>query len=289
MNLSVGIHAVDAETYHSDPCDTPSLSASIANILINQSPAHAKAAHPKLNPELERTEEAKFDIGTTAHALLLQNDNLIQVCDYPDWRTKDAKTARDETRAAGRIPLLPGQAANVRAMVAAAREGLASHTAQPPLFTAGKPEQTIVWGDDHGVVCRARLDWLRDDFAAIDDMKTSAVGNPFVWTRKTMWAIGAPLQARFYQRGVKALTGIEPVFRFCLIETQPPYAISFVDLAPAAAALADAQIEWALRTWAECLAKDEWPGYPQKVFSAEPPPWLEAEWLDREWLTREAA
>jgi hypothetical protein len=38
-----GIHEVDAETYHSDPVEVPSLSASIAKLLVNSTPLHAWA------------------------------------------------------------------------------------------------------------------------------------------------------------------------------------------------------------------------------------------------------
>lgn len=274
---------VMAEEYHADLiCDTPSLSASIANILISQSPAHAKAAHPKLNPDLERDHDERFDIGTCAHALLLQEEDLIEVCDYPDWRTKESKIARDEARTAGRIPLLPEQATRVRAMVEAARTQIEAHTAQPPLFTDGKPEQTLVWEDDCGVICRARLDWLNYDYTAITDLKTtSASADPDKWTR-TAYSIGADVQTVFYMRGVWRLTGIRPVFRYVVVENYPPYALSVVDLAPSALALAEAKVQKAIDVWALCIEKDFWPAYPDRVASIEVPTWAELAWLDRE-------
>lgn len=282
MTLQPGIHhAVAAETYHAGGTETPSLSASIARILVSKSPAHAKAAHPVLNPDLEREEAAKFDIGTAAHRLFLEGDDAIFTVLASDWRTKDAKEARDEARAAGKIPLLLEQAGDVRSMVAATQAQLARHRAEPPLFADGTPEQTLIWEDDHGVICRARLDWLRDDYRAIDDLKsTSASADPQKWLR-TAYGMGADVQVAFYTRGVERLTGIRPVFRYAVVETYPPFALSVVDLAPSAMALAEEKVQRAIDLWAVCLENDEWPAYTDRVASLEAPVWEEEQFLQK--------
>jgi hypothetical protein len=283
VTLRPGIHdALPASDYHADPCETPSLSASIARILIGKSPAHAKAAHPRLNLDLVREESDKFDVGTCAHELLLRGVSVIDIIDAKDWRTADAKAARLASRNLGRIPLLPPQAEAVLAMVDAARIQIAEHSARPPLFANGKPEQTLIWKDDHDVVCRARLDWLRDDYEAIDDLKsTSASADPAKWTR-TMYGMGADIQVAFYRRGVERLTGLRPAFRYAVIETYPPYAMSVVDLAPSALAIAEDKVERAIELWAYCVEKDFWPGYTDQVASIEVPTWEEMRWLDRQ-------
>lgn len=286
MSAVARILDIPAEQYHADPCDRPSLSASMAAILCTQSPAHARAAHPRLNPNYTRTEEAKYDTGTAAHALLLQGIDHAQVLDFPDWRTNAAKEARDLARADGRIPMLAAQWDDVQAMVAATRSQLDLIDAQPPLFTDGKPEQTLVWEED-GVTCRARLDWLRDDQEAIDDFKTtSRSANPEGWTRSTLYNIGADIQVAMYLRGLQAvtdkITDKNPEFRYCIQETYPPYALSVVSLGPAALELANAKVDYALGVWKRCLEADEWPAYPTRVCFAEPPAWLESQWLERE-------
>lgn len=283
MNLKPGIHeGVSAADYHAGTTDAPALSASIARVLVLRSPAHARAAHPVLNPEREREESTKFDIGTAAHRLLLEGEDAIVAVLAADWRTKEAKEARDDARAAGRIPLLVEQAGDVRSMVAEARAQLSVHRATPPLFVEGKPEQTLVWEDDLGVTCCARLDWLHDDYGAIDDYKTtSASADPQAWSR-TMYGIGGDLQVAFYMRGVERLTGVRPVFRYVVQETYPPYALSVVDLSPAALAFAESKVERAIELWSECVESGSWPGYSQLVASIELPTWAEMQWLERE-------
>jgi hypothetical protein len=152
-----------------------------------------------------------------AHSLIFEGIEKVSVVDAPNWRTKAAKEARDEARAAGLIPLLPGQWTEVQAMVQAVREQLAEHEADPPLFTDGKPEQTLVWEED-GVLCRARLDWLRDDVRAIDDLKTtSRSAHPAAYSH-ALFGVGGDVQAAFYLRGVRALDAlsrlVEPMFRW---------------------------------------------------------------------------
>lgn len=276
-----GVFTMHAETYHGDPCDQPSLSASIATILCASSPAHARAAHPKLNPQLERDEEHKFDLGTAAHALLLQGDDIIRVVYADDWRKKDVQALRDEARAGGKVPLLEKHAIQVRQMVAAVRSQLDRFDARPALFTDGLPEQTLIWQED-GVTCRAMLDWLRDDRSTIDDLKTtSASASPEKWLR-TMYGMGKDIQVAFYLRGLRAVFGIDAEFRFVVVETYPPFALSVVSLAPSALALANEKVEVAIDTWRRCLETDTWPAYASKVASIELPAYEEMRWLERD-------
>lgn len=287
--IPAGIHDIAADAYHADPAATPSLSASIAHVLYTRSPKHAWTQHPRLNPDHQRREESRFDIGTTAHAILLEQrevDDIVAIIDAPDWRTKKAQEARDAARADGMIPLLADQVDGVAAMLRATRDQLDAVDVHPPLFVNGKPEQTLIW-QEGDVTCRALVDWLHDDHTAIDDFKTtSASANPESWTR-TMFTIGADIQAAFYIRGVRALTGVDADFRFVVQETYPPYALSVVSVGPDVLAVADAKVDWALARWAECLATDTWPAYPTRVAHAELPAWEEARFLEK--TAREAA
>jgi len=272
-----------AEDYHADQvaAEQVTLSASIARILIAESPAHARAAHPRLNPDWQPSHDEKFDVGTIAHSLLLEGEAAVVVVDAPDWRTKVAQEQRDEAYEAGQTPVLLKNWGAVERMVAAVHSQIATVSVEPPLFADGKPERTLVW-EENGVACRARLDWLRDDLGAIDDLKTtSRSANPDGWSR-TIFNIGYDVQLAFYLRGLKAVTGADAEFRFVVVETSPPYALSVMSLAPGALELANAKVDWALATWKRCLEKDVWPAYPTQVAYAEAPSWEETRWLEKE-------
>ncbi len=281
--IATGILEMPADAYHADPAERPSLSASIAHVLCTSSPAHARAAHPKLNPAFERQDEQHFDIGTAAHALLLEGDAGVAVIDAPDWRTNAAKEARDEARAAGRTPLLAKHWDAVQAMTDATDLQLNAIDVDPPLFAVpGKSEQTLIWEEPNGVVCRSRVDWLRDDFTAIDDFKTtSRSANPEQWSR-SLFSFGGDVQVAFYLRGLRAVTGKDAAFRFVVQETFAPYALAVFQLGPDALTLAEAKVEYAIAKWAQCLERDEWPAYPQRVCHIEMPAYEEMRWMERE-------
>lgn len=283
--LAPGLHPnVPAEQYHRDPAATPSLSASIARTLLERSPAHARANHPRLNPDFVPETDDKFDVGTVAHALVLQGITVAEVMDYPDWRTKAAQEAKALARQHGRIPLLGKQYDEVLAMVNAMGSQLEAYFQEcnPLPFTDGQPEVTMVWEED-GVPCRARVDWLHTGYVAISDLKTtSRSARPQPWSERALYDHGCDVQAAAYLRGLKALTGVDAKWRWVVVETSPPYALSVI--APSAAVLAIGEAKWekALALWRSCLAADKWPAYTTEVHRAELPPWIEARWLERE-------
>lgn len=281
--MKPSVHTMTAEEYHADPTPAPSLSASIAVELLHRSPRHAWFAHPKLNPDFVREESETFDLGTAAHAYLLEGGkSRFAIIDAPDWRTKAAKEARDAARSAGQVPLLAKHWADVQAMTDAAKRQLVTHAARPRPFTAGLPEQTLVW-QEGPVWCRARLDWLHDDRRAIDDLKTTAASaNPEAWSR-SLFGAGYDIQAAFYLRGLRAVCpGAEPVFRFVVVENFAPFALSVIGLTPEALTIGEKKVLYALETWQACLESGQWPGYPTRVCYAQLPPWEEARWLERE-------
>ncbi len=283
--LTVGIHDnVPADRYHADPCERPSLSSSLIKVLCSQSPLHAWTQHPKLNPEYESRDTPEFDVGTAAHSILLNGEDIVEIIDADSFRTNAAKEARDDARHAGRVPLLTHQAAQVNRMLSRVGWQLDRVRCEPRPFTDGAPEQTLIWEDDYGVICRARPDWLRTDCVAIDDYKTTTTANPDRWSRKQMFDNGYDVQAAFYLRGLRKLTGADAEFRFVVQEKTPPFALTVISLGGDVLAVADAKIEWALRKWSGCLASDSWPAYTDELYRAELPAWAD----DARWLTDES-
>ncbi len=274
-HLDAGVHNIPAEEYHADPCIEPSLSSSIAKILISRTPRHAWMAHTRLNPDHEKENRLEFDIGRAGHALLLEGQSGVEVLDFPDYRKKDAKEARDAAYAAGKIPLLPHHADDVEKMVTAARVQLEIHEAER-VFQNGEPEKTLIW-QEQGIWCRCRLDWLPDPdgLAPFYDYKTTTNAHPDVWQRRA-FELGADIQAAFYLRGIREVLGLERAeFRFVVQEKTPPYALSVIALTPAAIALGDAKVHRAMEIWRECLKSDRWPGYPSDVAWIDTPAWEE--------------
>lgn len=291
MPLEPGIYdGITEQDYHADTfagLDAPILSASIAAILMSQSALHAYAAHPKLGADA-REESETFDLGTIAHAVILEGtEKKLEIIEAPDWRTKGAQFVRDAARKRGMVPILSKNMADVRAMASEVRRQL-SWFKDPPLpLATGKPERVLLWQEEDGIWCKARVDWLHDTYETIDDLKTTGrSANPDDYIR-SLYNSGGDIQPAFYLRGLKAITGKDATFRFIVAENCKPYAVSAVSLGPAALALAQDRCEQALRRWRKCVRSGNWGGYTPRVHHAEPPAWALAESLEYEWAEEE--
>jgi hypothetical protein len=278
-----GPDIVPPDRYHADHLgDTPTLSRSIAHLLVSRTPRHAWWNHPKLNPDYQPKTSGILDHGSAVHALLFEGKTPC-VCDFADWRTNAAKDARDQARKDGMIPLLSKDAEIVTAMCQAIDQQLDQLNGVRP-FVAGQPEQTILWQEPNGTVCRVRVDYLTDDRRHLFDLKTTTTADPQVWSRRRLWEDGLDVQCSLYRRGIRATTGIDPEWAYVVVENTPPYALSVISLTPDALELADHKVDKAIALWQQCLDADEWPGYPSQVCYAELPPWEAARFLEREAL-----
>ena len=256
--------------YLADPCDSPSLSAGVANIILRQSPLHAKWAHPKLSPNYRQEEDGRFDIGTAAHSLILEGDDKVAVCEFNDWRTKAAQEQRDLARQNGMVPLLSKHYVAVRAMVDVAREFMATCELSGPLKGA-EPELTCI-AKDGAIWLRARPDLLSAPVRShLFNYKTTENAAPAAFCRQ-IERMGYDLDAAFYERVMGNLGHRSEEF-FIAQEITPPYACSLHGLDQAAREIAQGKVELAMRIWEKCLQTNRWGTYPRTVQYAAPSMW----------------
>lgn len=246
--------------------------------MCSKSPAHGKAAHPRLNPTLTVDERREFDIGKACHEILLEGENNVEVIAFDSWRTNASKEQAAEARAYGRIPLLEHEWELVSAMLAAIRPQLAEFDPVP--FTEGVAEQTLVW-ERNGVLLRSRPDWIRDDLSLIEDFKTATTADPEKWSKRAV-DYGYDLQAILYPMAVEFSRGGFADYRCIVVEKQPPYLVTEFKFAPDVLALARRKVEWAISMWSRCLASGVWPGYAAQTCWVNLEPWHEQRWLDKE-------
>jgi ATP-dependent exoDNAse (exonuclease V) beta subunit len=271
---------MQAEQYHSDPAPVPSLSASIAKILIGKSPAHARAAHPKLTAHVVSEDRETFDIGTAAHALLLEGMDVMVEVPYDEWRTKAAKELREEIRAAGKIPMLSKHVDSILNMAGVARNFLSASDLDTRIEDFS-PEHTVVWKDDH-IFLRARFDLVHRSRPLILDYKTTDDANPWSFCRQIV-AMGYELQVTHYCDALRAIRQLdqEPTFIFFVQERSYPYACSLVGADPSIVMLGNDKMVKARALWRDCLSSDNWPAYSKSIFWAESPAWALASWEQR--------
>jgi hypothetical protein len=230
-------------------------------------------AHPKLNPNFVRREDdPRLDLGSIAHAALLENsfDNIV-VVDADDWRKKESQAKRDDAWATGKHTILKKNMDAVVQMVETAKNYVAGSELSG-VFDHGKAEQTITWKEQCGAWCRIRPDWLTDGGGVCIDYKTTKSAHPEAFIRQIQ-LMGYDTQAEFYSKGIRWHFKRAVTFVFLVQEITPPYACSLVALSEAYKTIAAGKVMQGLITWAECLATDTWPSYPARICYAEPKTW----------------
>lgn len=266
---------LDEADYHNDPCDTPSLSSSTASVLLNKSPAHAYAHHPKLGG-LPTVPTKDMDVGSLIHAILLRREQQVCAIDADDFRTKAARELRDEARDEGRIPVLRRvyEEASLKAM--ALDKQIAAYGYDT---TKGCNEVTILWQEDtiHGPVqCRSRLDHLNIDRALILDVKKARSAHPRA-CEKHVIEYGYDVQRAAYTRAVESkfpelLGRLQFTFLFC--ELDPVPTVVPAELDGVLRERGDRRWQEACETWAWCLSRDTWPSYADGIVTLHAPPWV---------------
>lgn len=261
---------IPEKEYHRDPCPLPSLSASVAKLLVNRSPMHAKNGHPKLNPtwsEEEKESTRPMDIGTAAHKLFLGKGRDVVTLPFDSYRKDAAKLARDKARMAGAVPILQDDMASVEIMVEGIRDQLAS-TRFAKCFSNGKAEVTAAWQDRNDVWCRIRFDYLPNyvhdgGHVSIADLKTTGGSAHSDDWQSIAFEKAYDYSSVLYPRGLKRLipTIGEVEYNYLVVEQKEPFAINVVRFGNQALSEAEEMIEAAISTWAVCMKRGQWPGY----------------------------
>lgn len=269
-----GLYRMAAGRYHSDPAPDPSLSHSIMRELIDKSPRHARFAHPRLNPSFEaRTPTEEMIEGTVLHWLILRAGARPVIIKRDDFRTKEAREARDEAHAAGRAPILAWKMDEMKRIAREVTGQLRDMPDAADFFAPGRSEVAAFW-QEGPVWCRCMVDRLPDDpRAPMFDLKsTDKTANPVAWERQTTERFAT--QSVFYARGIAAGEANAPrEMRFILFERKPPFGVSLISPGVTVLERAEDQVKQAVMTWARCTILKEWPGYPTEVQRPELPPW----------------
>lgn len=259
-----------------DLCEQPTLSSSVAKLLVSEgrTPAHARMAHPRLNPDYEHEHKDAFDLGSACHDWLLGDGATVEWIDANDWRTLAAKDAREAARSSGQVPMLEKHRAKVEAVC---RQAKAQIKALPDAFgddwVRAESELTAITEID-GVLCRGRPDrWFRH-YGPVFHYKTTdlcAANWRGVYTR-----LQFDFTAAWYQR----LCGGRQIF--LVQEMRPPYLMKCYEPTEISMSLASRQVDYAITLWRQCLMLDVWPGYKPEIEPIEPYDSPSDAWAERE-------
>lgn len=265
MSFAPGLYrGVDEHVYHADPA----LSSSGARMLITQSPLDFHLAR-----QAGQHHKREYDFGHAAHKYVTGVGSPIEVVEADSWRTDIAKAKREAAYLAGRVPLLPHEDAQARAMA----DVLRKHPLAGPLFSKGEAELSGWWRDPAtGAMLRFRADWITYVRGRlwIVDYKTSKGAGRYAFA-KAAAEFGYFMQHPYYTAGVRAL-GLDPapVFIFVTQSKVFPYRVTVVQLDRYDIELGDRLNRRAIELFAECTASGIWSDDSARIHITPLPGWV---------------
>jgi hypothetical protein len=280
---------ISSADYFADPCPTPSLTQSIAKLLLDQSPAHARLEHPRLALIAEDDEVAEKyvvaeAIGNAAHRLLTGRGREIVVGDFDNFKSGDARKFRDDPAHVGKIIILTKHMARAYRVTEEARAQLdqaGGHWREA--FKFGHGEVVVAW-QEHGMWFRTLIDWM-GSLVFLYDLKTTGMAlSPYMVGRYAA-DHGWDIQVAMHERGLDA---VDPTnagrrrFFFPAIENEPPYALLPIELTEPWLTMGRKKLAMAVDIWRRSITTDTWPRYTTETITPEYPSFKETQWLTRE-------
>jgi len=242
----------------------------------------ARSAKHCKNPAQEETNALQS--GRLAHIAVLEPLDVLQRhVVMPKFAKHEQNVAASGERSTSRTKWVQEQEEQFRALhvgkemisqaaydeMLGVAQSVAEHAkARKLLHSDGDSEVTIVWEDEEtGLLCKGRMDRLC--LPRFADLKTSEDLNKF---RHSFRNYGYYRQMAFYQDGYAKITGeiLEPWI--VAVEKKPPYCVQAAPVADDALEYGRQEYQRLLRQYAECLAKDHWPG------PESPDAWRLPEW-----------
>jgi exodeoxyribonuclease VIII len=240
-----------------DYCQIDAINNSSLKVMKEKSPKHYK-----YYVECGREETDAMRIGSALHTRILEPDafdsRYIVIPDV-DRRTKAGKEVYQEAESDGRTIVKQSEMEMMEAIVENLRQkNVAS------LLGGVKLETCIVWTDeDTGLLCKARMDFWRQAFNYIGDLKSTVDACPEHFSREVIRYLYHQ-QAAFYVDGMKTLTLSEPRFYLIPVEKSPPYDSAAYELDDDALRAGRLSYKASLKTIKSCQESGVWPGYCHK-------------------------
>lgn len=267
------VFRIASAAYHADPAPVPSLSATLAKLLLNKSPLHAWHASARLNPNWQPTNKKTFDIGRAAHrAVLGFGDDYAAIpvellASNGAASTGAAKAFIAEQRTNGVTPLKTEEVEQIEAMRVVAHAKLV----ECGIKLDPERSELAAIAEIDGTYCRAMFDNV--PYAGpIYDFKTCEDAGPEACLRAIL-NYGYDIQQEHYRAVWKAATGEDRPFIFIFQEKPAPHDVALIRLSGSFQEMAQRRAARARKIWAECTATNEWPGYRAGINEVDPPAW----------------
>jgi len=258
-----GIHFdVPFAEYH----DWDAVSSHFLWTLKTKSPCHAKYER-----EHGKDPVPCLVFGQAAHVLVLEPDQFTaRYAVGPEARgnSRAWKEAEEEAKAQGKLLLKPKDYEGLLDLRNAFKASRAARYVQQ-----GRAEVSMVWPDaETGLLCKARMDYLREVNAVFLDLKTDRDVHPMRFPTHCA-QLGYHHQGAMYSDGYQTLTGDRPAYVIVTVETEPPFVVKPYEPDDLAMQAGHNSYRKALERCAECMTSGVWPAYGDDVELLSLPDW----------------
>lgn len=246
--------------------------------LRDYSPAHVK--YDIDNPELAVSgDPLKYGarvLGSAIHYAILQPSLFpVRYAGFPDRynrSTKEGKEAFARFSAENRGKTFLYES-DVDVCSSVTSSVWANLDARALLESEGRAEVSAVFDDpETGLRCKARIDFLSEEYQATVDIKSCACAHPRVFERD-IFNNGYHRQGLFYKTAANAL-GVPVLWHVIIaVEKEPPYACVVYRLNEAALQLAAQELTNLKLTYKQCVQTGIWPAYSDGLVSIGVPEW----------------
>lgn len=263
VSQASGLFYVEEQTYHQSVGMNQS---SLKNLI--RSPEYYKFR--KENP-MQQTESMMF--GSAVHTAILEPqlfDDLYAIIPKVDKRTKAGKVkwAIFEEENQGKTLLKEEQAERIRDIVKKVKSKVSILN-----YIDNGFKEVSFYGEMNGILCRGRADNLIPDLGMIVDIKTTQDARPIEFQRSAI-KYGYDIQSAYYLDLASKVTGVQfDKFIFITIESNAPHGMQVYVADPVLVEIGRTKYQQGMEIYNECLAKDEWPDYEDKVLNLAPPIW----------------
>lgn len=262
------VHGLDIEAYHAmEPVSKSGLDS------IDLSPFIFWSRHRDPNRPAPREKSGQLE-GALAHCAVLEPKEFEKRYVVGPTLNRNTKAWKEfvETHV-GRVAIQQDQyEAAIRQAASVNRLGEIREA-----LSEGWSELSAFWIDEEtGVECRCRPDWTHpvgDDAAILLDVKTYTDASPREFARQCARKAYAK-QAAMYSDGYEKASGRRVLaFIFVAVSTEYPYAASATMLDPDSLEAGRQHYKRNLRTYAECMKNERWPGYSDGITLIRLPDW----------------
>lgn len=253
------IHNLPFETY----CEMDRLNNSGIKLIVNQSPFHFKNA--------EKAETSALVTGHAGHTAVLEPEEFdSRYAVFPEGMTKTTKEGKAtwaQLEATKKTILRFAEYQSAQNMAKVIR----SHRLANELLTGGDPEVTVI-GEIDDVLTKIRIDYHRPDLGMLIDIKTTDDASKDHFSR-SIASYGYDIQAAFYLDNCRYLTIPAETFVFVVVENKAPHGVAIYEIDQESIERGREKYLKGLDIYRQCIAFDEWPGYPEEIQQISLPAW----------------